>query len=533
MPIRYFLLGALLCATRAYAQHDDHSARGRHESHGAVLGHVSFSNSGASAAQKPFLTGLALLHSFEYDDAAESFRAAQKADPRFALAYWMEALTNSKTIWGLEDLPAVRSSLTRLAPTSEARLALARSANERAFGSAVEAFYQEGDLRSRVRSFADSMRQWSRSMPADPEARAFTALAIIWQASYLRAEAADSLNREAVQHAQYVFDRNPQHPGAAHYIIHASDAPAAAERGLRAAREYSKIAPDAEHALHMPSHIFLSLGLWDDMAQSNERAWKASRAYVSRHDQAAWDNDWHSLNWLQYAYLQHGRWKNARALIDTARSLTAAMRDKAKPADVPDAAYVVEQLAFRYGSETGDWTAFPLDSAAIDLSDTTISARARSMATASRYQRGTVAAMRRDSTAARAAAVAIRSARPAMAQMVEVSLLEKTGSRDAFITALETLRPQTRVDRYSSMTPSPMINVDETLGAALIAAGRPRDAIAVYRGALMDRPRRAASLLGLARAQEAAGDKAGAQQTWDELSKMWKHADPEIRSLLP
>ena len=532
MSTRYLLLGALLCATRAYAQHGDHTARERHE-HGAALGHVAFPNSGNDAAQKPFLTGLALLHSFEYDDAADSFRVAAKADPKFALAYWMEALTNSKLAWGLENVASARSTLARLAPTSQERLALARTPSERAFGRAVEAFYMDGDLKSRVRTFADSMRRWTATMPADPEARVFAALGIIWEGSYFRGQAADSLNSEAVRHAQYVFDRNPLHPGAAHYIIHASDAPAAAQRGLRAAREYSRIAPDAEHALHMPSHIFLSLGLWDDMVQSIERAWKASRAYVTRHKQRAWENDWHSLNWLQYAYLQQGRRKDARALIDTARALTAGVRDSVNAAENPDAALIVEQLAFRYGSETGDWSAFPLDSVAIDVSDANVSDRSRSMATASRYQRGTIAALRGESTAAASLANAIRETRRAMAQMIEITLLEKQGNRDEMIAALEKLRPQARVDRYSSMTPSPMVNVDETLGAALVATGRASQAIEVYRGALMDRPRRAVSLLGLARAQEAAGDKAGARKTYDELSKMWKGADPEVRSLLP
>ncbi|HEY0242087.1 MAG TPA: tetratricopeptide repeat protein [Gemmatimonadaceae bacterium] len=532
MPIRPLILAGLLCASRAYAQHDDHKTPGRHGVHTAALGHVTFPNSGSAAAQKPFLTGLALLHSFEYDAAADSFRVATKIDPKFALAYWMEALTNSKVIWGLEDLPAARATLARLAPSTESRLALARSPGERAFGSAVEAFYGEGELRSRVSRFAEALRRWTVSMPSDPEARAFAALALIWEAYYLRAGAADSLNREAVTHAQYLFDRNPQHPGAAHYIIHASDAPAAAHRGLRAAREYSRIAPDAEHALHMPSHIFLPLGLWDDMVDSNERAWRASRADVARHDDPAWENDWHSLNWLQYAYLQLGRWKDARALIDTARALTAGMQDKVKAADLPDAAYATEELAFRYGAETGDWSAFPVDSVRIDTKDATISVRARSMALGSLYQRGTIAAMRGDSTTAITMAEAIRAPREAMASLIEISLLEKRGDRRTVIAALEKLRPQARVDRYSSMRPSPVLNIDETLGAALVVAGRPRDAIEVYREALKDRPGRAASLLGLARAQSAAGDKSAAGQTYAELAKIWNRADPEVKALI-
>ena len=529
MVIRTLLIGALLVATPVLAQHDDHATHQRRDADGALFGHVSFPNSGNSASQKPFLTGLALLHSFEYEQAADSFRAAQKSDPLFALAYWMEALTNSKIIWGLEDTAAAKAALARLAPTSDARLQLARSQRERAFGAAVEAFYKGGTQQARVRTFADSMRQWAKAMPADPEARAFAALGIIWQASSLRGSNADSLNREAVAHAQFVFDRNPQHPGAAHYIIHASDAPAAAKRGLKAAREYSRIAPDAEHALHMPSHIFLPLGLWDDMVQSNERAWRASRAETAKLKLPASENDWHSLNWLQYAYLQLGRWKDARALIDTARTLTRGVSEKIAPAQNPDGAFVVEQLAFRYGSETGDWTLFPSDSVAINFRDGTISPRATNMATVSLYQRGEIAAIRGDSVSAMNAADAIRPVRPAFAGMIEITLLNAQGKHAAALTALEKLRQTVRVDRYSSMTPSPVINNDETLGAALVAMQRPREAVQVYQEALIDRPRRAASLAGLARAQTAAGDQEGARKTLAALSAMLKNADPEAR----
>src|SRR4029078_66906 len=175
-------------------------------------------------------------------------------------------------------------------------------------------------------------------MPADDEANAFAALGILWQADFLNGEAAGKLKTEAAKHAQLVFDHNPRHPGAAHYIIHATDAPATAQLGLRAALEYSRIAPDAEHALHMPSHIFLPLGMWNELVTANERAWKASRADAARQkSDDPWSfYDFHSLNWLQDAYLQEGRWKEARALIGTARNLTAGMSGHIKPAEDPD-----------------------------------------------------------------------------------------------------------------------------------------------------------------------------------------------------
>lgn len=523
------LLLIALSSRAARGQHENHD---RQSTHHVLLGHVTFPNSGKAAAQKPFLTGLALLHSFEYGEAADSFRVAQKIDPDFALAYWMEGLTNTKLIWGLEDRAAALAAFSRLAPTTEARLAKARTARERAFGSAVEAFYKEGPTQSRVRAFADSMRKWATVMPDDLEAHAFAALGIIWQASFVRNEAADSLNREAVQHAQFVFDRNPQHPGAAHYIIHASDSPAGAARGLKAARAYSKIAPDASHALHMPSHIFLPLGMWDDLVLSNERAWKATRSELAETGAPLWENDWHSLNWLQYAYLQLGRWKDAHALIDTARALTADVGGLKNPADDPDAVYAVEALAFRYGAETGDWSAFPADTVAISVVDTTISNRARGFAASSLYQRGIIASLRGDTAGAQRAMSSLRTIAPPLADGVRLSLYLNKADTASAIALLDRMRPTLRVDRYSSMTPGSTINASEQFGDLLTSTGRASDAIQVYRDALADWPMRAHSLLGLAQAQAVAGDRKGAARTRDELSKIWIKADPAVRAML-
>ena len=532
---RFLLPSLVLLSAPALmqSQDDEHAAHSKHSSDTRSLGHVSFPNSGNTAAQKPFLEGLALIHSFEYPEAVEAFHRAEKADSTFALPYWMEALSNTQLLWGIDDPASARAVLSRLGSTPSARLARARTARERAFGAAVEAFYANKSEQERVQAFADSLRHWSQRMPTDPEAHAFAALGILWQARHQEGEAAANLNLEAIKHAQYVFDRNPLHPGAAHYIIHASDAPATAQRGLRAALEYSRIAPDAEHALHMPSHIFLPLGMWNELATANERAWKASRASVARHNGQQWENDWHSLNWLQYAYLQQGRWKAARALIDTARLLTSGMSGKVKPADDPDATFALQQLAFRYGAETGDWSLVSSDSMLINPADSTISQRARGMAITSLVQKAIVAVKaRHDTLTAKSVDASLAFVPPAFHALLQALIDLDSHDASVRIAALEKVRPIIRVDRYSSMLPSNVINFDEVLGAELVAAGRPNDAIKVYLEALNDRPRRAASLLGLARAQEAAGDKAGARSTLAELSKVWANADPEVRAQL-
>lgn len=245
-----------------------------HEHEHGGLGTVSFPNSGAPAAQAPFLRGIALLHSFEYDDAEDAFHAAERADSSFALPYWFEALTHTQLLWGVDDADSARAVLARLGPTPAARLARAANDRERAYGAAVEAFYADTNVATRSMAFADSLRHIAARDAKDPEAAAFASLAI--QMAMAGSRGADTLQRnEAIALAERVYRANPQHPGATHYLIHAYDNPTIAPRGLAFARAYARVAPAAEHALHMPSHIFVQVGMWDDLVRSNEQSWAA------------------------------------------------------------------------------------------------------------------------------------------------------------------------------------------------------------------------------------------------------------------
>ena len=235
---------------------------------------------------------------------------------------------------------------------------MAGTARERAFGAAVETFLAGGSPLDRALTFASSMKAYAADAPSDVEAMAFAARGALYVLRY--APPAERVQRaeEAIALAERVVAANPDHPGGVHYLIHATDSPRFAARGLSAARGYDKLAPDADHALHMPSHIFLQLGVWDDVTASNERAWAASKAWVARGDHNVSELGWHSLHWLQYGYLQQGRYKDARALIDSAR----ATLDGASPdalAGKPDVQYTVETLSFQYAAETGRWDAFP------------------------------------------------------------------------------------------------------------------------------------------------------------------------------
>jgi tetratricopeptide (TPR) repeat protein len=514
----------------------------RHQHHPSAkngeLGEVSFANSGAAAAQVPFQRGLALLHSFEYDEAAEGFREAQRADPSFAMAFWGEAATYSHLLWGEDDPDAARRALVRLAPTTEARLARAGTPRERAYGAAIEALCADTDQSSRIRGFVDGMRKVSTTYPDDLDAAAFTSLALIF-AAYDRTLSAEprttAYRDEAIALADSVFRRNPRHPGGAHYLIHATDNPASAARGLDAARRYAAIAPDAEHALHMPSHIFLQLGLWDDVVASNERALAASRAEVEARKLSTAALSFHALEWLHYGYLQQGRFRAARALIDTARQAVSQV-DLSAPSYV-DARYAVAELEFTFAAHTHDWSGAVCDKRSEPAAAVSTSDREQGFHAVATYQAAIAAVMcgRSDVSidALRARATALPPADPrtplAKAALLHARLL--TATRTGALDDLDQLVAEASAPARPSTGPPPTLRTHELLGELCLKAGRPREAVAAYQRALQLTPKRSAALLGLARASRAAGDMHAAAETYRQLLANWHQADPEIPAL--
>ena len=278
----------------------------------ADLGKIDFPTSGSPTAQEHFLEGVLFLHSFEYNDARAAFRRARETEPDFAMAAWGEAMTHNYPIWLRESREEGRAALERLAPTAAERLDKAPTEREKGYLTAVEMLFGEGDKLTRDLAYRDAMAKLARRFPDDLDAAAFHSLAILGTchqgrdtAAYMRAAAV----------AEEVFDKNPEHPGAAHYLIHSYDDPVHAPLGIRPARVYAGIAPAATHALHMPSHIFLALGLWDETAASNEDSWQASLAAVERDGLGIDRKSFHALLWLEYAYLQQGRYTDARRLL--------------------------------------------------------------------------------------------------------------------------------------------------------------------------------------------------------------------------
>jgi tetratricopeptide (TPR) repeat protein len=334
------------------------SCVGRAEAQAPGVGSIAFANSGAAAAQQDFLTGLAQLHNFEYGPAAELFKKAQQTDPGFAMAYWGEAMTYNHPVWMEQNISAARTALKRLGPDAGARLVKAKTAREKDYLRAVETLYGDGDKYARDFAYADAMAELHRTYPDDVDATAFSALSLLGTTH----EGRDfSVYMRAAALLEPLFPTQPSHPGIAHYLIHSYDDPTHAPLGLRAARAYSKIAPSAGHAQHMCSHIFVAMGMWDDMVSANESAMRVvNEARAKRGQEPAACG--HYPSWLEYGYLQQGRFPEAKQLVAdcyaAAKRAVEAQQHASKGTVDPDASAIGSFAAMRtrYLLDTEEWT---------------------------------------------------------------------------------------------------------------------------------------------------------------------------------
>jgi hypothetical protein len=271
------------------------------------LGVVHFANSGSPRAQPAFIRGLLLLHSFEYAAARHQFQTAETLDPSFAMAVWGEALTYNHTLWNEQDTAAARAALAKLGATPSEQVAKGPTQRERDYLASVERLYGPGDKPARDAAYSSALGDLSRRYPKDLDARSLYALSLLG----LSPKRDVRIYMLAAAEAEAVYEVDKHHPGALHYLIHAYDDPVHAPLGLRAARLYAKVAPAASHAQHMTSHIFFALGLWDEAIAANEASLRVARSEG--------EPAYHSLLWLEYAYLQKGQREPAAELV---RSIT-------------------------------------------------------------------------------------------------------------------------------------------------------------------------------------------------------------------
>ena len=445
---------------------------------GPKLGTIHFPNSGAAAAQEPFLRGVAYLHSFEYDSAANAFREAQRRDSSFSLAWWGEAMTYTHPVWNQQDSVKARAVVTR-APA-------APTPRERAYLDAVRVLYGAGSKERRDTLYANAMRDLAAAYPEDAEARAFYALALLGLNQGVR-DVPTYLKAAAI--AEEIFRANPDHPGAAHYLIHSYDAPEQARLGLPAARAYSQIAPGAAHAQHMTTHIFLALGMWEDVVRQNEIAAGPHR----EHWRAG-----HYTSWLGYGLLQLGRYDDARRHLEAMRSNSSSSR-----------AYLLAMRAhFLINSERWD---DPARSWALDQTEVGVVGRAIDA-----FGLGYAAARRGDRAAAQRQLtdLALLTAGPPPAgtnpAAVRVPLILKLELEAAILVAAgkaeEALVPLRRATAMEDSLPVDFGPPDvvkpsyELLGEVLLSLNRPAEAQQAFQRALEMAPGRALALRGLAKA---------------------------------
>jgi tetratricopeptide (TPR) repeat protein len=507
VALLFFFLGS----SPAFAQQD--------------FGEVSFANSGPPAVQADFIRALAQLHNFEYDDAAEHFRAAQKATPDFAMAYWGEAMTQNHPVWHEEDVKAAREILNRLAPTPEARLAKAATEREKLYLHSVEVLFGEGAKEERDRRYEAALAEIHRKFPGDVDGAAFFALATLGTAEHGR-DFATYMRAAAV--LEEAFPQHPRHPGLVHYLIHCYDDSVHAPLGLRAARIYSKIAPEAGHAQHMTSHIFLSLGMWDDVVKANETAMGVvNRVREKAGKPAAMCG--HYNEWLEYGYLQQGRVADARRILegcrDAAEKLAAAAATSKStghegmsmsgmnPAAMTVGSYAEMRAHFLIGTqlwndEAARWRVpagdYPFAESAFDYTDTIGAIRRGDLAAARE------AASRTNSSGQRAAA--------AMRKMMNDSSMDDVfviynGELHAMLAAAEGKSPDAVAELKNMAVkehalplefgpPNIEKPTDELLGELLLQLHRPAEARDAFQAALARTPGRKIDVDGLARAEK-------------------------------
>lgn len=302
MRLTYALL---ICFLASCGHQSDESSKSN-------LGSLQHEFTISDQAKDGFESGLLLLHSFEYDDAREAFQEALAADDTEVMAYWGEAMTHYKALWKLQDVDAGRKVMDRLGDSREERLGKAETQLEQDFWMGVELLYGEGELNERNSAYASHMAELYEKYPKNQEVAAFYALGLMWSVPLGR----DSeIFDQSAQIVAGILAENPNHPGALHYTIHAYDDPQYAQLAIEAANLYSKVAPDATHALHMPSHIYLALGMWDEVVASNEASYQASINRLERKGLGDEARGYHSYFWLQYGYLQQERQQDAHRLL--------------------------------------------------------------------------------------------------------------------------------------------------------------------------------------------------------------------------
>lgn len=490
-----------------------------------ILGVLDFPNSGAADAQDAFSRGVMLLHSFEFTDARSAFLEAQAIDPGFVMAIWGEAMTLNHPLWMQQNREEALAVLAKLGPRENLQI----TERERRYLGAIDTLYGEGSKEQRDVAYRDAMRRLYEDYPDDLEAASFYGLSIlgsVYERDFRTYMKAASILEE-------VFAKQPKHPGAAHYLIHSYDDQIHAPLGLRAAHAYNQIAPSASHAQHMVSHIYTSLGMWDEVVTANRNAVRVSEDSLRRAGKPIANRNKHSLSWLQYALLQQGRFDAARDTMITMRDDLADEQSGGNLAHnvLMRSAYIAEDPRAEQILEPADISDFPLDMQAIDafasgfryvtlndLESAKFELASLQKKIANAKVLSVAEGLHEDDSATSEDGYNIATI---FARELQALIYFRQGDVDTALQLLadaaedENARPLEYGPPYISKPCS------ELMGEMLLTLDRPGEAIPHFERALERNTGRTMSLLGLARAQEAVGDPA-AQETWQQLNGIWK-----------
>jgi len=482
------------------------------------VGSATLAETASSHVQPTLAKAIVFLHNFQFEQAAESFREIEAADPEFALGYWGEALSYNHPLQRMQNLVEPRQVLERYGATPSTRLARAQTPIEKGLIESVDALFGDGDERARRDQYANVMSRLATSFPNNDDIQAFYVLSLLSD-TQSGVSGSNENTARAQSIALQLFKRRPDHPGAAHYVIHAFDEPDGATAALPAARVYAKLAPDSPHALHMPSHAFIQLGLWDEVAESNAASYASAVRLLSQHtgsDAASYEADVnHALDWKQYANLQRGDYVAAWQDVDRARDL---LRNSAAPRAIG----VADLLRPRFVIESERWQ--DVDISPFAPADCWLAVGLGAART------GHLA--RAEEAASELGRLAAQSTAVVEVMHLEVQALSvhlkspKEGATEAvaMMTRATDLDDRRGVPRGA---PRPLKPPHELMGELLLQIGRPAEANREFAAALDRMPNRLRSVVGLARSSARSGDHEQARRMYEQLVSMWRGSDQD------
>ena len=489
------------------------AAQSAAESQAPRLGKVDFATSCSPQAQPIFERGLALMHSFQYREASETFDEAAASEPKCAMAHWGKAIVLHQQLWDLPDKKALNKGHKESELAQKLHPA---NAKEQGFIASAAAYYQKSSKLSyteRTKAYSAVLGRLHEQMPDDVEVASFYALSLLSLAD----EDVDSLENQktAIATLQPFLEKYPDHPGVAHYLIHAADRPELAAQGLAAARRYAAIAPDSPHAIHMPSHIFVRLGLWQDSITSNIAS-EASAARLAGEHKVESHYQTHAMDFLNYSYLQSGQEAKAREVISHMDHVVGANDDTR--------AQHRSYLAARTALELHRWKeAAALQDPALRTDQLDMVRWARAIGAARTGDVDTAqtavtllaASVSDRQWRARKSGYTVSADKPSDLQEAEAWLAFAKGDTEG---ALKQMR-EAAEHQEKNGGEGVGIPAREMLADMLLQLKRPREALAEYRSVLKNAPNRFDALLGAARAAHAIGDRSEAQTLYAQLAE--------------